>query len=180
MWAACPVVMDAYGIVKIWSFRDDILVLASERFTSNANGRGLIQRASYFITKCAAKANTRFLKDSRSTGTLSTKSTIHRSRCTTTCKVMCSRSKRCPDHSTAAHECFRVVLLSVSVLLHRCKQDMRPDRVCILLTASKEPSEARETNQHRMECASLSLVLNLLTVQQRGSMNFDLLCIPVC
>ena len=69
VWAACKVVMDAYGIVKIWRFRDDILVLASERFTSNANGRGLIQRASYFITKCAAKANTRFLKDSRSAGT---------------------------------------------------------------------------------------------------------------
>ena len=46
------VIMEAYGIVKIWRFRDDILVLASERLKTHAHGRGMINRASYFITKC--------------------------------------------------------------------------------------------------------------------------------
>ena len=30
-WAACPAIMEMYGIVKIWRFRDDVLVQASER-----------------------------------------------------------------------------------------------------------------------------------------------------
>ena len=33
-WAACPVILESYGIVKIWRFRDDVLVLASERLKS--------------------------------------------------------------------------------------------------------------------------------------------------
>ena len=44
--------MEAKGIVKIWMFRDDILVLASERLKTHAYGRGMINRASFFITIC--------------------------------------------------------------------------------------------------------------------------------
>ena len=52
VWAACSVIMEAYGIMNIWRFRDDILVLASERFKTHAYGRGMINRAGYFITQC--------------------------------------------------------------------------------------------------------------------------------
>ena len=51
-WATCPVTMKMYGIAKIWSFRDDILVLASERLKTHTYGRGMINRAGYFVTKC--------------------------------------------------------------------------------------------------------------------------------
>ena len=51
-WAACPVIMEMCGIVKIWRFRDDVLVLASERLKSHTFGQGMIDRAGYFITKC--------------------------------------------------------------------------------------------------------------------------------
>ena len=44
--------MDAPGIVKIWRFHDDVLVLASERLKSHAYGRVMINQAGYFITKC--------------------------------------------------------------------------------------------------------------------------------
>ena len=44
--------MDAYGIVKICRFRDDVLVLASERLKSHDYGRGMINRTFYFTTKC--------------------------------------------------------------------------------------------------------------------------------
>ena len=51
-WASCPAIMETYGIVKIWRFRDDILVLASERLKTHTYGRGMINKAGYFITKC--------------------------------------------------------------------------------------------------------------------------------
>ena len=51
-WAACSVIMEAYGIVKIWMLRDDILVLAWERLKTHAYGRGMINRAGFFITIC--------------------------------------------------------------------------------------------------------------------------------
>ena len=51
-WAACPVIMGAYGIVKIWRSRDDVLLLASERLKSLAYGPGVINRAGHFIAKC--------------------------------------------------------------------------------------------------------------------------------
>ena len=50
-WAACLVILESYGIVKIGRFRDDVLVLASERLKSETYGRGMINRAGYFITK---------------------------------------------------------------------------------------------------------------------------------
>ena len=36
--------------MKICRFRDDVLVLASERVQSHAYGRGMIVRTGYFIT----------------------------------------------------------------------------------------------------------------------------------
>ena len=51
-WAACPVIKEMCGIVKIWRFRDEVLVLASERLKSHTNGRSMINRAGYFTTKC--------------------------------------------------------------------------------------------------------------------------------
>ena len=51
-WAACPAIMEMCGIVKIWRFREDVLVLASERLKSHTYERGMINRAGCFITKC--------------------------------------------------------------------------------------------------------------------------------
>ena len=51
-WAACPVIMEIHGMVRIWRFQDDVLVLASERLKSHTSGRGMIKRAGYFNTKC--------------------------------------------------------------------------------------------------------------------------------
>ena len=45
-------IMEAHGIVKIWRFRDDFLVLASKRLKTHAYGRRMINRAGYFITQC--------------------------------------------------------------------------------------------------------------------------------
>ena len=33
-WAACPVILESYGLVKIGRFRDDVLVLASDGLKS--------------------------------------------------------------------------------------------------------------------------------------------------
>ena len=51
-WAACPVIQEMCGIVKIWRFRDEVLVLASERLKSHTDGRSMINREGYFTTKC--------------------------------------------------------------------------------------------------------------------------------
>ena len=51
--------MDAYGIVKICRFRDDVLVLASERLKSHAYGRGMINRTFYFITNARKSVMTK-------------------------------------------------------------------------------------------------------------------------
>ena len=51
-WAAWPLMKEAHGIFKILRFRDDSLVLVSEKETSYRYGRDMINRAGYFIATC--------------------------------------------------------------------------------------------------------------------------------
>ena len=50
-WAACPVPMEASGMLNTWRFTNDVVVAASERRKSHTNGRRMINSAGYFITR---------------------------------------------------------------------------------------------------------------------------------